>query len=415
LYEQGRQPQPVGVPFRNILRFPKQNSLTEFRSLYNGRRVGDFNLSNYNWQGALRPALHLSSRLALVFLLTVPAVFSQQQNSQVAPVGGTPPATKPVSEVATETNERIQQLALATDVKQGEYVIGSGDLLGVEVFDVPELSRDVRVNETGYISLPLMPSKVRAGGLTPFQLQDKLAELLQTNGLVSTPQVTVSVKEQHSQPITVIGAVKTPMVIQALRKTTLLQALSQAGGIDDEAGSTVIVTRALSDPADSADPSIPAAQEAPSAPQTFTINLADLLNSGDGRFNIPLVGGDVVSVPRAGIIYVVGAVQKPGGFLMENDLDKMTMLKMLSLAGGTTTTAKLKSAVILRKDPDTGKRDQVPVDLKKVLKLQTQDVQLQPNDILFVPDSAGLRALHRAGDIGAALTAGVGIVAAGRL
>ena len=106
--------------------------------------------------------------------------------------------------VVSETNDRIAQLALASDVKQGDYVIGSGDLLGIEVFDVPELSRDVRVNETGYISLPLMPSKVRAGGLTPFQLQDKLAELLQTNGLVSTPQVTVSMKEQHSEPITVI-------------------------------------------------------------------------------------------------------------------------------------------------------------------------------------------------------------------
>ena len=144
---------------------------------------------------------------------------------------------------AAETNDRIAQLALASDIKQGDYVIGSGDLLGVDVFDVPELSRDVRVNETGYISLPLMPSKVRASGLSPFQLQDKLAELLQTNGLVSTPQVTVSVKEQHSQPITVIGAVRNPMVIQAMRKTTLLQALSQAGGIGDYAGTTVIVTR----------------------------------------------------------------------------------------------------------------------------------------------------------------------------
>jgi polysaccharide export outer membrane protein len=351
--------------------------------------------------------------LGLLVLLAVPSVFSQQQNSTaVAPI--TPPATatKPISEVAAQTNERITQLALASDVKQGEYVIGSGDLLSVEVFDVPELSREVRVNETGFISLPLMPTKVRASGLTPFQLQDKLAELLQTNGLVSTPQVTVSVKEQHSQPITVIGAVKTPMVIQALRKTTLLQALSQAGGIGDEAGSTVVVTRPASDNSDLADPS---AAGAPTASQTFTVNLADLLESGDARFNIPLVGGDVVSVPRAGIIYVVGAVQKPGGFLLENDLDKMTMLKMISLAGGPTSTAKLKSTVILRKDPDTGGRDQVPVDLKKVLTMKSQDVQLQANDILFVPDSAGLRALHRAGDIGAALTTGVGIVAAGRL
>jgi polysaccharide export outer membrane protein len=356
----------------------------------------------------LRPALYFSSRTALFLLLAVPSVYSQQQK----PTSAEQPASKPKNVNAAEANDRIAQLALASEVKQGDYVIGSGDLITIEVFDVPELSRDVRVNETGYISLPLMPSKVRAGGLTPFQLQDKLAELLQTNGLVSTPQVSVSVKEQHSQPITVIGAVKSPMVIQALRKTTLLQALSQAGGVGDDAGSTVIVTRPGSDGSDPADP---AYTSTPTASQTFTINLADVLESADSRFNIPLVGGDVVSVPRAGIIYVVGAVQRPGGFLLQNDLDKMTMLKMLSLAGGTTNTAKTKNAVILRKNPDTGKRDQVPVDLSKVMHLKTQDVQMQANDILFVPDSNGLRALHRAGDVGVALTEGIGIVAAGRM
>jgi polysaccharide export outer membrane protein len=356
----------------------------------------------------LRPALYFSSRTALFLLLAVPSVYSQQQK----PTSAEQPASKPKNVNAAEANDRIAQLALASEVKQGDYVIGSGDLITIEVFDVPELSRDVRVNETGYISLPLMPSKVRAGGLTPFQLQDKLAELLQTNGLVSTPQVSVSVKEQHSQPITVIGAVKNPMVIQALRKTTLLQALSQAGGVGDDAGSTVIVTRPGSGGSDPADP---ADTSAPTAPQTFTINLADVLESGDSRFDIPLVGGDVVSVPRAGIIYVVGAVQKPGGFLLQNDLDKMTMLKMLSLAGGTTNTAKMRNAVILRKNLDTGKRDQVPVDLKKIMSLKTQDVQMQANDILFVPDSNGLRALHRTGDVAIALTSGVAIVAAGRM
>ena len=91
------------------------------------------------------------------------------------------------------------------------------------------------------------------------------------------------------------------------------------------------------------------------------------------------------------------------------------MLKMLSLAGGTTNTAKMKNAVILRKNLDTGKRDQVPVDLSKVMNLKTQDVQLQSNDILFVPDSSGLKALHRAGDIAITLTTGVGLVAVGRM
>ena len=348
--------------------------------------------------------------MALFLILAVPSAYSQQQKSPEPLAPGS--ASRPTSVVAAETNDRIAQLAHASDVKQGDYVVGSGDLLGIEVFDVPELSRDVRVSETGYISLPLMPSKVRAGGLTPYQLQDKLAELLQTNGLVSTPQVSVTVKEQHGQPITVIGAVRTPMVIQALRKTTLLEALSQAGGIADDAGSTVVVTRPspnISDPADPGDVS------APSAPQTFTINLSDILESGDARFNIPLIGGDVVSVPRAGIIYVVGAVQRPGGFLLQNDLDKMTMLKMLSLAGGTTNTAKMKNAVILRKNPDTGKRDQVPVDLSKVMHLKAQDVQMQSNDILFVPDSNGLKALHRAGDVAMSLTTGVALIAAGHI
>ena len=358
-------------------------------------------------QGALRPMNYLPVRISLFFVLAISPAFAQQPKS-TSPLAD----TKPMSLVVSETNERIARLALASDVKQGDYTIGSGDLLGIEVFDVPELSREVRVNETGYISLPLMPSKVRAGGLTPYQLQDKLAELLQGNGLVSAPQVTISLKEQHSQPITVIGSVKTPMVIQALRRTTLLQALSQAGGIAEDAGSTVIVTRAIPDVAESEDQvDVPV----PADPQSFTINLSDVLESGDSRFNIPLVGGDVVSVPRAGIIYVVGAVNHPGGFLLQNDLEHMTMLKMMSLAGGPTNTAKMKNAVILRKNPATGKREQVPVNLNKVMHLKEQDAELQANDILFVPDSSGLKALHRAGDVAVALTTGVGIVAAGRI
>lgn len=329
--------------------------------------------------------------------------------------------TKPANLAVSQSNERIAELVHASDVKQGDYTIGSGDLVGIDVFDVPELSRDARVNETGYISLPLLPSKIKASGLTPYQLQDKLAELLQTNGLVSTPQVTVMVKEQHSQPITVIGAVKTPMVIQALRRTTLLQALSQAGGIGDDAGSTVVITRSAPEstttsPTSSASDSSDLADDALPVPaQTFTINLSDLLESGDSRFDIPLVGGDVVSVPRAGIIYVVGAVQHPGGFLLQNDLDHMTMLKMLALAGGTTSVAKTNKTVILRRNLSTGQRDQVPIDLGKIMHLKSQDIQLEANDILFVPDSNGLKVLHRAGDIGVYLTEGLGWVAVGKL
>jgi polysaccharide biosynthesis/export protein len=376
-------------------------------------------LRNRKPQGVLRSVLYLSGCTAFLLLLAASPAQSQTQKMPAVPASQ---ATKPANLAVSQTNERIAQLVLASDIKQGDYTIGSGDLLGIDVFDIPELSRDARVNETGYISLPLLPSKVKASGLTPYQLQDKLAELLQTNGLVSTPQVTVMVKEQHSQPITVIGAVKTPMVIQAFRKTTLLQALSQAGGIGEDAGSTVVITRSAPEsttttsPTSSTSDSSDLADDLPPVPaQTFTINLADLLESGDSRFDIPLVGGDVVSVPRAGIIYVVGAVQHPGGFLLQNDLDHMTMLKMLALAGGTTSVAKTNKTVILRRNLTTGQRDQVPIDLGKIMHLKSQDVQLEANDILFVPDSNSLKVLHKAGDIGIYLTEGLGWVGIGKL
>jgi polysaccharide export outer membrane protein len=356
-------------------------------------------------QGVFRLLGQVSSGAVMLSLLAASAAFSQQQK----------PPESPKSLEVTEANERIAQLAFASTVKQGDYIIGSGDLLTIEVFDVPELSREVRVNETGYISLPLLPVKVQVAGLTSFQLQDKIAELLQANGLVSAPQVTVSLKEQHSQPITVTGAVRTPIVIQAIRQTTLLQALSQAGGIAGDAGNVVIVTRPnVSSPeSQNADSARDAGTEGKDH-QTFTISMSDLVDSGDSRFDIQVVGGDVISVPRAGIIYVVGAVNHPGGFVIQNDPDRMTALKMLSLAGGTTTTAKGKDAVILRKNPGTGKRDQMPLDLSKVLKLKSEDVTLQASDILFVPDSTGKKALHRAGDVAVGLAASVALVGATR-
>jgi polysaccharide export outer membrane protein len=356
-------------------------------------------------KGVIRPLVQSSSWVMMLFLLAVPAAFSQQ--FKTVPI--------PVNQGVADVNERIAELANASAAKEVDYVIGSGDLLAVEVFDVPELSREVRVNETGYISLPLIPTKIQVSGLTSFQLQDKIAELLKSNGLVSSPQVTVSLKEQHSQPVTVIGAVKNPMVIQALRQTTLLQAISQAGGIADDAGNVVIVTRAT------APSSLTENGGSPSAPpgagdeaQTFTINLSDLIDSGDSRFNIPVSGGDVVTVPRAGIIYVVGAVNHPGGFVIQNDRDRMTTLKMLSLAGGPTSTAKLKDVVILRKNIGTGKRDEVPLDVSKLMKLKTDDVTLEASDILFVPDSNGKKALHRAGDVAIQLTTGIALIGATR-
>jgi len=288
------------------------------------------------------------------------------------------------------------ELAVANAAKQGDYVIGSGDLLGIEVFDVPELSRDVRVNETGYLSIPLLSIKVQATGLTSFQLQDKIAELLQVNGLVTNPEVTVVVKERHSEPITVIGAVRTPVVVQAVHQTTLLEVLSQAGGITDNAGSEVVITR-ITHAADQ-DDQLP--NEPQEQPVLIKIGINDLLQTGDPKFNIPVIGGDVVNVPRAGIVYVIGAVAHPGGFLMQSDRQgQITVLKVVALSGGTTPTAKAHQAFILRQDAFTGDRRRVPVDVRKILTLNAEDIRLQQSDILYVPDSVSKRALRRAGEL----------------
>ena len=368
--------------------------------------------------GSGRPFGRLSRRLrswivACSFLLFASAAFSQN------PAEPRPIADSQRMQTARETNDRIAQLALAQSAMQGDYLIGSGDLLGIEIFDVPELSRDVRVSESGFVAIPLIPVKVQAGGLTPFQFQDKLAELLQVNGLVTHPQITVTVKEQHSAPITVIGAVKTPLTIQAGHQINLLQMLSQAGGIAEDAGSKVLITRKprLSQPGGKPDDLLAADSAGPSpanppalAESAITIDLNDLLDSGDPKYNIALLGGDVVTVPRAGVVYAVGAVQHPGGFVMQSDRQQLTVLKVLSLAGGLTNTAKPGNAVILRQPPGIQQRQQLPVDVKKILALKSEDISLRQNDILYVPDSAGKHALRRSAEVAIAIATGVAIL-----
>jgi polysaccharide biosynthesis/export protein len=349
-----------------------------------------------------RPLKHSIAIVVALFALGPFSAFSQQK-----------------LETPEETNERLRQLADAFRGKQGDYIIGSGDLVRIEVFDVPELSREVRVSESGHISLPLLPVRVRAGGLTAFQLEEKLAELLQGNGLVSHPQVTVFLKEQRSQPITLIGAVRRPMVYQVIRPTTLLEVLSEAGGIADDAGSVIMITRSVNQdraPAatngntsmDTTDSEIAAGS------QTITVALRDLLDSGDPKFNIPLFGGDVVRVPRAGIVYVVGAVERPGGFTLQNDGEQMSVLRVIALAQGIKPSAKPNDAVIIRKNAATGKKTEMEVNLRKIMQRKAEDVHLVANDILFVPDSTGKRALRRTGELALGLSTGIVILRGAR-
>jgi len=310
-------------------------------------------------------------------------------------------------ETLQQKSQKVQELAALASEQPVDAVIGSGDLLHIDVFDVPELSRDVRVSDTGDISYPLIAGKITAAGLTSFQLESKLEQLLLANGLVSHPQVSVFVKEQNSQPVTVVGAVAHPMVYQVMRPTTLLEILTAAGGISDDAGSVVIVTRPEGPGTTKTEPTSAATSAKPEE-QRITIPLQNLLESGDSVFNIQIYGGDTITVPRAGIIYVLGSgVGQPGEYVLQNRGEEVTVLKALALARGLTAFSKANSAVIMRTNPQTGQRDTIPVHLKEIENRKADDIPMKSNDILYVPDSAGKKALARGTE--AALGIGTGL------
>ena len=367
---------------------------------------------------------------------------------------------QPVLETPQQVNDRIRELSSSLRMMPHDYVVGPGDLLNIYVFDVEELSREVRVSQTGTIGIPLVPVRLHVAGLTEMQVEQKIAEVLEANGLVTHADVSVSVKEHKSKPITIVGAVPHPMVYEADHPVTLLEVLAEAGGISSDAGDTIIVSRpsqdvlsnaaeppeigpeqptlaktssparpadapspptgqgaqrdtapALSGSVSSAVPALPnpsASTEPPPLTNTITINLSDLMETGDTKNNIALQAGDIVTVPHAGVVYVLGAVGRAGGYVLSNDRTQLTTLKILSLAGGLTRTAKSEKAVIVRKD-NLGQQHEVPVDLKKVLNRKAEDLQLQPSDILYVPESGSKQALFRAAEFGLALGSAVAL------
>src|SRR3989449_2507163 len=166
-----------------------------------------------------------------------------------------PSPAQAVLETPQQANDRIRSLSATVRMTPHDYVIGNGDVLNVDVFDVKELSREVRVSQTGSIGIPLVPVRLHVAGLTEVQTEQKITEVLEAHGLVSRPQVSVSVKERKSKPITVVGAVLHAMVYQADRPVTILEVLAEAGGIANDAGDTVIVTRPSTEPSiDSREP-----------------------------------------------------------------------------------------------------------------------------------------------------------------
>jgi polysaccharide export outer membrane protein len=260
--------------------------------------------------------------------------------------------------------------------------LGPDDLIGLSVYDEPELIRTIRVNSEGKLRLPMIQRQIQAAGLYPGELEKEITRALIEEHLLVDPIVTVSVVEYRSRPITVIGAVKNPLIFQATGKVTLLDAISQAGGLTPEAGSEILVTSANT----SADSSSP--------PLIIRVTVHGLIDGADPGLNIPLAGGEEIRVPEAGRIFVLGSVKKPGAFLITGGSESSVM-KALSLSEGLDSFSS-RTAYIYRVEGSHVGKSEIAVPLRKIMDRKSPDVTLLANDILYIPNATGKKASLKA-------------------
>ena len=284
-----------------------------------------------------------------------------------------------------------------TPTSSEKYILGPDDQITVRALEVEEIDgKTARVDLQGYIDLPLI-GKIRAAGLSVDAVETELSNRLRK--YVRDPQVSVTVSEYHSQPVSVLGAVNTPGVYNLTGPSTLEQVLSRAGGLRSDAGNTISITRRQ---ASGPIPLTSAKSDTTGEFSTAQVNVKSLLEARNPQDNITVMPTDIISVPRSELIYVVGAVHKPGGFVL-NERESMTVLQALSMSEGLERTSAAKSAKIIRSSASS-QRNEIPVNLSSILSGKSPDVPLLANDILFVPNSAGKSAALRA--LEAALQAG---------
>jgi len=270
-----------------------------------------------------------------------------------------------------------------------DYVLGPGDQISLAV---PALAQDFagknfRIERSGDVALPIV-GNLHAGGRTLQALQDEVKSHL--SSVLQNPDVVITVSEFASQPVSVLGAVTLPGIRQLQGRKTLFEVLSLSGGLRADAGTIVEITRDLKMGA------IPVPNAAPSSTGQFsvaTVKLKNVMNAS--AENIIVMPGDTVFVPKADIVYAVGSVTKPGGYTIGED-GILSALQMVSLAGGVLRNSAMEKAKILRLVPgSTASRTEITVDIKRLMAGKLPDIPLQPNDILFIPNSSAKSAGYR--------------------
>jgi polysaccharide export outer membrane protein len=279
------------------------------------------------------------------------------------------------------------------------YSLGPGDKVFIHVADAEEFhtfgQRPTVIDPDGDINLPLT-GRIRAGGRTIKELETELTARLKR--YLQEPKVTVSIAEFQSRPVSVFGAVDRPGVIQLQGPKTLWEAISLAGGLKSEVGDTIRITRRL----DQGEIPLPNARVDETGQFMYAdVDVRSVMEMTSPEQNILIMPHDVVSVSKANIMYVVGDVHRAGGFISKG---KLSVLQALSLAGGMQPDAKGKDARILRLQEGSDMRLQIAVNLKQILKGESEDIAMRPDDILFVPHSTWKEVGKQA------LTASIGMV-----
>src|SRR5467141_5342580 len=301
----------------------------------------------------------LSALLLLALSSTYGLAQDRVGSSEIRPLG--PPSTA-----------QAEPAAAPSPGSPHDLLIGAGDLLEISLYGMPDFKTDVRVNSGGEISLPMIGA-LPVAGLSVEQAETLIAHKLTEKGVFNDPHVTVFVKEYATQGLSVVGEVQKTGIYPLLGSRKLYDAISVAGGTTPKAGRYVLITRRN-------DPQHP-------------VQVPLLTGAAESmENNVTVEPGDTIVVSKAGVVYVVGDVHQPGGFVMENGND-ITVLKAIALAQGTNPNAALDSARVIRKTPE-GLQD-VPLSLKKIMAAQAPDIQLQADDVVFVPGSAAKSATKR--------------------
>jgi polysaccharide export outer membrane protein len=252
--------------------------------------------------------------------------------------------------------------------ESADYIIGPKDLLEIKVFGLQDLDTTVRVSEDGLITVPLI-GEVKVGGLTKSGIERELTRLF-ADKYLQNPQVTVFIREYRSRNVSVLGAVKEPGDYELLGRRTILQMISQAGGMTQSAGDEIIVLRKLEDGSNTA----------------INIPVDDLVAGSDIELNIALQPGDIINIPIEKMvkIYVFGQVVR-GGALEVKKSNIPTLLQAIAQAGGFSPRAAKGRVTIKRTDAE-GREFQIKVNAKAIIKGKRKDIRLKEDDVVYVPE-----------------------------